>query len=45
MRDVLGYTVEALDRAVLRHRFPKVCHLGWWLLNGDSQLSPEGPRP
>lgn len=31
--DILGYTVEFIDRNVLRHWFPKVCHFGWWLLN------------
>jgi hypothetical protein len=34
IRDALGYTVEWVDRNILRHRFDRVCKLGFELLNG-----------
>lgn len=30
----LGWVVEKVDKVVLRHRFQRVCMLGWWLYNG-----------
>lgn len=46
--DALGYTVEAVDRNVLKHRHQRVCRLGFHLLNtygyGDTILDTDGER-